>query len=162
MSRIQDAIKKPGRGPVPAAALSRQYKLNVPYMLKVVARLQTTRFMSRLSSTGVHPSESFVLLELYSEEPLSQAELSRRLDIGNATVGQTLKRLELGKFVERGRFGPDQRMMMVRLTDKGRAVQQNFIRQTEALTEEIAGVLGRAEAETMLRALIKLADYFRA
>jgi DNA-binding MarR family transcriptional regulator len=53
-------------------------------------------------------------------------------------------------------------MMMVRLTDKGRAVQQNFIRQTEALTEEIAGVLGRAEAETMLRALIKLADYFRA
>src|SRR4051812_48086978 len=59
----------------PAQALMRgadRVTHSIPYMVQVVARLQTTCFMADLTGTGVHPAESYVIHELWKEAPLSQ------------------------------------------------------------------------------------------
>lgn len=137
-------------------------KDSVPYMLQVAARLQTTKFMASITDNDVHPAESYVLHELWKTAPLSQTELCDRLDIGNATVGQTVRRLERNGFVKRSRLADDRRRVMVRLTAKGDAARAVFGRATAALIAEIDSVLGTAEAHRLLASLRKLAMHFRA
>lgn len=136
-------------------------KTSVPYMLQVAARLQTATFMSSLLGTNVHPAESYVVHELWMASPLSQTDISDRLEIGNATVGKTLQRLERNGFVQRTRLATDARRVMVRLTDKGVRAHEQFQEATDALIADIESVLGVAEARRLASSLIKLADHFR-
>ncbi len=137
-------------------------KTGAAYMLQVAARLQTTSFLNRVAESGVHPAGAYVLHELWRAAPLSQTELSMRLDIGNATVGQTVKRLEGRGLVLRRQSTEDRRVVMVDLTPKGRALEVFFHRETQGLTEEINRVLGIKGSETLAKLLTRLADHFRA
>jgi len=150
---IRGAKRDRGRDPV---------KDSVPYMLQVAARLQTAKFMASMPGNDVHPAESYVLHELWKTAPLSQTELCERLDIGNATVGQTVRRLERNGFVKRGRIDDDRRRVMVRLTDKGDAARETFAYATAALIAEMDAVLGAKEAQRLLISLKKLAAHFRS
>jgi DNA-binding MarR family transcriptional regulator len=136
-------------------------KTSATYLLQVAARLQTVNFMERIADSGVHPAESYVLHELWQEAPLSQSELSRRLDIGNATVGQTLKRLERDGLVARDRNGGDKRLVMVRLTERGRRARQRFYKAAETQIAELEVLLGPADAKRFRVSLGRLIAHFR-
>ena len=92
----------------------------IPYLVQYLARLMAVDFQTRVAATGVAPAQAYVLRELWRAEPLSQVEISQRLDIGKATVGQSLKRLERAGFIERKRSAEDGRVITVHLTEKGR------------------------------------------
>jgi DNA-binding MarR family transcriptional regulator len=134
---------------------------SIPYMLQVVARLQTTCFMGDLTGTGVHPAESYVIHELWKESPLSQSEISARLEIGNATVGKTIHRLERNGFVERARVIDDRRRIMVKLTAKGEAAHIRLEKATSLLIADIQNILGQSGSEKFLASLNTLAEHFR-
>ncbi len=134
---------------------------SIPYMVQVVARLQTTCFMADLVGTGVHPAESYVIHELWKEAPLSQSQLSERLEIGNATVGKTIQRLERNGFVERARVTDDRRRIMVKLTAKGEAAHARLGEATDSLIADIEQVLGKDASVEFLRSLDALAGHFR-
>lgn len=134
---------------------------SIPYMVQVVARLQTSRFMADLTGTGVHPAESYVIHELWKEAPLSQSQLSDRLEIGNATVGKTIQRLERNGFVERARVTDDRRRIMVKLTAKGEAAYAKLDKATDALIAEIEQMLGEDASIEFLKSLDAMAKYLR-
>lgn len=100
------------------------FKDSLAYQAQLFARLAQNDYMARISGTGIAPAQAYVLGELWFNEPLSQVDLARRLDIGKATVGQTLARLERAGVVERRRIKSDRRVVMVHLTDKGRALRE--------------------------------------
>jgi DNA-binding MarR family transcriptional regulator len=155
--------QKPRRAPAKDKRYlaAERMKNSVPYMIKAVARLQTKVFMSRLSNSGVFPSETFVLLELYQQEPLSQSELSRRLDTSHSTIGKTLIRLERSGFITRERLSDDRRIIMVRLTREGHDVHEHVFQEADLLAAEIEAVLGKAAAAGLLTWLKLLAEHFR-
>ena len=131
---------------------------SVPYLVQHLARLMMMDFLARIAGTGVPPAQSYVLRELWREEPLSQVEISQRLDIGKATVGQSLKRLERDGFVERRRSTTDGRVSVVYLTDKGRAVRAPLAAQATVQVNDIDAVLGAERArmlETLLEELVE-------
>jgi DNA-binding MarR family transcriptional regulator len=98
------------------------FKKSLAYQAQVFARLTQNEYLSRIADTGIAPAQAYVLGELWLSEPLSQVDLARRLEIGKATIGQTLTRLERAGVVERRRIAADRRVVMVHLTDKGRAL----------------------------------------
>lgn len=100
------------------------FKESLAYHAQLFARLAQNDYMARISGTGIAPAQAYVLGELWFNEPLSQVDLARRLDIGKATVGQTLARLERAGVVERRRIKSDRRVVMVHLTEKGRALRE--------------------------------------
>lgn len=130
-------------------------------MLQVVARLQTICFMGGLTGTGVHPAESYVIHALWKEAPLSQSEISARLEIGNATVGKTIQRLERNGFVERERVIDDRRRSMVKLTAKGQEAHARLDEATSLLIADIHQVLGGESSQQFLASLNRLAEHFR-
>jgi DNA-binding MarR family transcriptional regulator len=100
------------------------FKETLPYQAQFIARLLQIDYMSRIAGTGIAPAQAFVLGELWITEPLSQVELARRLDIGKATVGQTLNRLERAGLIERRRLATDRRVIMIHLTEAGWALRE--------------------------------------
>jgi DNA-binding MarR family transcriptional regulator len=118
-------------------------------MTILFARLLQGDYLSRIAQTGIAPAQAFVLRELWQEEPLTQVELSRRLDIGKATVGQTLIRLERAGLIERRRVRSDRRVMMIYLTEKGHAVREPLATAACAQVELLGAALGRQNLERL-------------
>ncbi len=122
---------------------------SIPYVLLTLSRLLMADFQERVASCGIAPAQTFVLRELWREEPLSQVEISQRLDIGKATVGQTLKRLERGGFVERRRSDDDGRIIVVYLTQKGRDVRAPLAEAAWAQLADVETMLGPKAAKEL-------------
>jgi DNA-binding MarR family transcriptional regulator len=135
---------------------------SIPYLVQYLSRLMMADYQDRTAKTGVAPAQSYVLRELWREEPLSQVEISQRLDIGKATVGQSVKRLEHAGFIRRGRNGEDGRVSMVHLTAKGRAVRTPLGAAARTQVEDIDAVLGRADAKRLETLLEKLLEHHRS
>jgi DNA-binding MarR family transcriptional regulator len=122
-------------------------KASPPYLLQLAARLQSREYMRRIADLDLQPAETYVLHELFTAEPLTQSDLSRRLDIGHAAIGQTLRRLERKHFIDRIRDPADLRTIRVSLTPKGRSVQEPLWSATRELTCAITTGLGDDGAE---------------
>jgi len=179
MSRDQQGIgatvKRNVRKPIPEEAEPEihehddfLFKDTLPYQAQFIARLLQIDYMSRIAQTGIAPAQAFVLGELWITEPLSQVELARRLDIGKATVGQTLNRLERAGLIERRRLATDRRVIMIHLTDAGWALREPLKAAARAQldmlderlgTDEVRRITGLlSEAAVKLRASVPLAE----
>lgn len=129
------------------------FKESLAYQAQLFARLAQNDYMARISGTGIAPAQAYVLGELWFNEPLSQVELARRLDIGKATVGQTLARLERAGVVERRRIKSDRRVVMVHLTDKGRALREPLRIATVEQADMLDDRLGKEQVEHLTELL---------
>lgn len=133
------------------------FKESLAYQAQLFARLTQNDYLARISGTGIAPAQAYVLGELWFNEPLSQVDLARRLEIGKATVGQTLARLERAGVVERRRTETDRRVVMVHLTKKGRELREPL---RIATLEQVALLEGRlgTERAAELTALLTYAN----
>jgi MarR family transcriptional regulator, organic hydroperoxide resistance regulator len=131
------------------------------YLINVVARLLTTDFMRRIARAGIAPAQGFVLGELWREEPLSQVELSRRLEIGKASVGQTLLRLERDGLVRRRRIRDDRRVLMIELTEAGRNMRELLDGAAWEQLELMQRALGEPALKQLTRSVTRVADVLR-
>ena len=141
------ASAKPAGGKKVATPLTEEeapfplFKESLAYQAQLLARYTQNDYMARITGTGIAPAQAYVLGELWFDEPLSQVELARRLDIGKATIGQTLTRLERAGVVERKRVASDRRVVMVHLTETGRQLREPLrvaaIDQSDLLEEKL-------------------------
>jgi DNA-binding MarR family transcriptional regulator len=137
------------------------FKDRLPYQMQFIARLLQIDYMSRITGTGIAPAQAFVLGELWMTEPLSQVELARRLDIGKATVGQTLNRLERAGLIERRRLATDRRVIMIHLTEQGWALRDPLKNAARAQLDMLDERLGADEVRRMTDLLTRAAGQLR-
>ena len=132
------------------------FKESLSYQSQLLARLMQNDYMARIAGTGIAPAQAYVLGELWLHEPQSQVELARRLDIGKATIGQTLARLERAGLVRRQRVDIDRRRIMVHLTEKGRCLREPLGRaaiEQDAMLQDKLGETTVAELAEALRSV---------
>jgi DNA-binding MarR family transcriptional regulator len=137
------------------------FKETLPYQTQFVARLLQIDYMSRIAGTGIAPAQAFVLGELWMTEPLSQVDLARRLDIGKATVGQTLNRLERAGLIERRRLATDRRVIMIHLTDKGWALREPLKTAARSQLDMLDERLGADEVRRITELMTAAAGLLR-
>lgn len=138
------------------------FKDTVAYKSQLLSRLLQADYLNRIAGTGIAPAQAYVLGELWIEEPLSQVELARRLEIGKASTGKTLGRLESAGFIERRRHDVDRRVVTVHLTKKGRALRKELLQSATDQDDCIHAILGEEKLEEMIRLLDSLIERFRA
>ena len=119
-------------------------------LLTRVCRLHYGRAHALLERIGLHRGQPPVLHVLWEHEGISQTELAERLHVTPATISNMVHRMEKAGFVTRHTPEEDQRVSLVSLTDKGRAVKQ----QVRAVwrTMEAETFAGYSEEE---RALVR-------
>ncbi|HPJ61946.1 MarR family transcriptional regulator [Lentimicrobium sp.] len=124
------------------------------------SRLITREYQPYLEKLGITYPQYLVLMILWENDRLPVTDIARKLILNTNTITPLLKRMEQTGLIARKRSPEDERKVMIELTDKGRAMQEEAARIPEALVNQLmkgdlkAGEL--IELKSRLTALISL------
>ena len=93
------------------------------YLINHLARIFAQALARDIKPLGLAPGQFMVLLELWREDGLTQRELVDRLDVEQATLANTLVRMERDGLVRREPHPTDGRAQSIRLTPRARRLE---------------------------------------
>lgn len=102
------------------------------YLANHMARLFATGLQRRIQPLGLAPAQFMVLLELWARDGLTQRDLVQRVDVEQATMANTLRRMERDGLIERHPCKDDKRARIVCLTQRARGLQGPAILAAQA------------------------------
>lgn len=94
------------------------------YLANHMARLFAQGLHERIKPLGLAPAQFMTLLELWNDDGLTQRELVSRLDVEQATMANTLARMERDGLIKRKPHPEDGRSQQVWLTAKARKIEK--------------------------------------
>jgi DNA-binding MarR family transcriptional regulator len=136
MAKIQD-IKKSGSKPA-----AKRFRFG--YLVHDVSRFRRTVMDQALQPLGITRSQWSVLSALSrgGEDGMLQADLARLLDVGKATVGGLIRRMEARGQVKRSGDVVDRRGKRVQITKQGYGVIEKMLLVADEINERIhVGIL---------------------
>lgn len=101
-------------------------------------------------------SQKRALIILLHTGDITQRELTRRLGITPASVSELLTKLETDGMLVRTQSKTDRRLLILSLTEKGRAAAQKYTAAREQRQQEMFACLNEEEKAALLSALEKL------
>ncbi len=93
------------------------------YVVNHLARLMARGLTRRIAPLGLSTGEFPVLLELWERDGQTQAELIQRLDVEQATMANTLRRMERDGLIVRRPHETDRRAQTVNLTEYAKSLE---------------------------------------
>lgn len=97
-----------------------------------------------------------VLFSLWQEEGISQTELSKRCDVANYTMTRLLDQLQVQGLITRHQEADNRRAFQIFLTDSGKALEQDLVREAEWVSEKHLARLTEEEQQTFMALLNKI------
>lgn len=120
------------------------------YLSSLLARGFSRSLLSRATELGFSPGQFPVLIELWNEDGLTQREILDRLEIEQATLANTLARMERDGLIRREPHPHDKRAIRNFLTDKGRMIETQAVVAAEEADQALFKGFRRFEKELML------------
>ena len=105
------------------------------------------------SRHGVHEGQQFVLRCLWAEDGLTPGEVAKRLGLATPTVTRATTRMQAAGLLRREPHPGDRRMVRLRLTSRGRALEEVIDAEMNQLTDRALATFTPAERESVIRAL---------
>ncbi|WP_339146677.1 MarR family transcriptional regulator [Sutcliffiella sp. BMC8] len=84
----------------------------------------TKLYRAYLDEIGITYPQYLVLLVLWEQDDLSVKELGEKLMLDSGTLTPMLKRMETNQLITRNRSKKDERVVVITLTQKGKAINQ--------------------------------------
>lgn len=128
----------------------------------MLLRQMTAKRMKK-TATGLTPEEATLLNQLWDKDQQTLSELGQWALKGASTVTRQVDSLERKGFIQRKHSQQDRRNVYVMLTEKGKAIEQEF-RQgigLNSLDTSIPGIT-QEELATTLLVIQKVRDYAAA
>lgn len=113
------------------------------------ARSVTRALQSRAVRLGFSPGQFPVLLELWEEEGLTQRQLLDRVDVEQATMANTLARMERDGLIERRVHPRDKRAQQIFLTEKARSMREEALEVAREAEDAVFAGFRRFEKELL-------------
>ena len=115
------------------------------FLANHMARLFARHLSRSITPLDLAPAQFMTLLELWERDGLTQAELVERLDVEQATLAITLKRMERDGLIERRPHPEDGRAKLIWTTERARALES----EAKALAAGVNAVAmkGMSDAE---------------
>lgn len=131
-------------------ALERQ----VCFALSVASRSVLGVYRPLLEPMGLTHPQYLVMLALWQHAPMSVKDVGSLLALDSGTLSPLIKRLAAAGLVTRDRDPHDERVLMVDLTDEGRALRA----EAERIPGQVVAALGVSvtELESLHRALTRV------
>ncbi len=93
------------------------------FLINHTARLFAKGLLDRIAPLGITIGQFPILLELWEKDGVTQRELLQKLDIEQATIANTLNRMERDGLILRKKHPTDSRAQQIWLTAKGTSVR---------------------------------------
>ncbi|MCL1144836.1 MarR family transcriptional regulator [Shewanella marinintestina] len=100
-----------------------------------------------------------VLFSLWQEEGVTQTALSKRCAVANYTMTRLLDQLQSQGLITRHQDAENRRAFQIYLTDNGKALEQDLVREAERVNETFLNNLAEEERELFLALLNKINRY---
>ncbi|OJF95126.1 MarR family winged helix-turn-helix transcriptional regulator [Pararhizobium antarcticum] len=120
------------------------------YLASLLAKNFSRALQERSQKLGFAPGQFPILLELWAEEGLTQKQLLDRMDIEQATMANTLSRMERDGLISRRKHPGDKRAQQVFLTDKAKAMEADAKDAALAADQSLLSGFRRFERELLL------------
>lgn len=124
------------------------------FLANHMARLLASCLQEKLRGLGLAPAQFMVLLELWDEDAQTQRQLIGRLDVEQATMANTLARMQRDGLIARHQSKRDGRSKVVFLTQKARLLQGPATQAAQAANKKALAGLG-VEEQAKLNELMK-------
>jgi DNA-binding MarR family transcriptional regulator len=128
------------------------------YLVNHAARLLERALAEEVVPHGAWPAYFPVLLALWEEDGRTQAELVRLVDVEQPTLANTLRRMERDGLVRRTPDPGDRRAARIRLTARGRALEEALTKGARRVNERALRGLDAAQRAALLTALRRVID----
>ena len=120
------------------------------YLINHTARLCFKGLHEQIAPLGLAPAQFMTLLELWREDGLTQKELVERLDVEQATMANTIARMERDRLIERRPHPEDRRARSIHMTDKARSLEADAIKAAMRVNEDMLTPLTKEERKTFI------------
>ena len=131
------------------------------YLASLLAKGFSRSLLSRAAEIGFSPGQFPVLIELWREDGLTQREILDRLEIEQATLANTLARMERDGLIHRAPHPTDKRAIRNFLTEKGRAIEEQAMTAAQEADQALFKGFRRFERELMLEYMRQAIDNAR-
>ncbi|MEV5343440.1 MarR family winged helix-turn-helix transcriptional regulator [Streptomyces sp. NPDC052676] len=128
------------------------------YAIFQLARAHRARAAAMLRKMDLHPGQELLLMQLLDRDGQTQSELLDSVGLDHSTVSKSLRRMQDAGLLVREPAEHDRRVMVVHLTDKGRAMREPLAAMWRALEETSARNLSAQQAESFVRIAYAIAD----
>tara|TARA_B100001778_G_C18378184_1_gene533997 strand:+ start:239 stop:694 length:456 start_codon:yes stop_codon:yes gene_type:complete len=126
------------------------------YLANHMARLFERGLAARIRPLGLTTGTFPALLELWENDGLTQKQLVERLDIEQATMANTLSRMERDGLIRREKDPGDGRVQRIRLTERARALRDPAIAAATAENEDALFALSDEESAEFISLMQKI------
>lgn len=109
---------------------------------------------------GFTTSQCYCMLELLNSDGLTMNELSEKMNLNTSTMTRIVDKLVRDKYIVRERYEKDRRIVVVRLTDKGREATLDLSKSLNQYYEKIINNLPEGRVNEVLEAVSLLLDAF--
>lgn len=119
-----------------------------------------TTEMEKRGIEGLVPSHGDILVALMKSERLTMKDLAQKINRDKSTVTVLVEKLIKQGYVEKTRDTEDNRIVLVTLTEKGKALKPEF----EAISKDLLSVvykdISQREKEELIKTLLKIKNNF--
>lgn len=95
------------------------------YLVNHLARLFARNLQNRIQPLGIATGQFPILLELWSGDGITQRDLLKEIDVEQATLANTLTRMERDGLIKRTKHPEDARAQKIWLTDTSKRLKNN-------------------------------------
>lgn len=103
------------------------------------SRLITRMYQPLLEELELTYPQYLVMLLLWEKDNRNVTDLSKCLYLESNTLTPLLKRMEQAGFIQRSRSLEDERVVLISLTENGRALEKKALKVPEAVMEKFSG-----------------------
>jgi len=126
------------------------------YLINRAARAFANQLATELRPFDVGIGQWAVLLHLWGNDGMTQAQLARRVAIEQPTMVRTIDRMERDGLVARTPDPDDKRASRITLTERGWALRDALVPLAAGVNATATATLTDDEVETLKRLLAKL------
>jgi DNA-binding MarR family transcriptional regulator len=121
------------------------------YAIFQLARAHRGCAAALLREMDLHPGQELLLMQLFDRDGQTQSELLDSVGLDHSTVSKSLRRMQDAGLLVREPAAHDRRVMVVHLTDKGRAMRERIAALWQTLEEASARNLSERQMKSFLR-----------
>ena len=136
--------------------MDEDYDKNFGFLIHDVARLLRVAYDRRMKPLGLTRSQWWVINHLFFHPGISQTNLAKLLDIGRATLGRLLDRLEVKKWIYRQLDDKDNRIKRVYLSDTVRPTLQTMRHEAKRTVDGALSSLSEKEQSQLFSMLYRM------
>jgi len=110
--------------------------MHLSTLLKKTNRLLLKRANELIKPYAINHAYTFILMELFNKDGLTQTELVQLIEVEQPTAVRTLDRMERDGFIMRTPSTSDRRAVHIYLTEKGKNTKNDLMHSASLLNQQ--------------------------